>query len=353
LKDDPTTPLVSVIIPCRNEARCIDRCLHSVLASEYPPDRLEVIVADGMSTDGTREQVDGFVARDRRVRRIDNPGRSTPEALNRAIAAAQGEFILRLDAHAGIAPDYIARAVQNLKSSRADCVGGAMRTVAAGPGAFAAPIRIALSSPFGVGNAVFRTHSGNGSDAPRWVDAVFGACWKREVFERIGGFHERLERSQDIEFSSRLRRAGGKILLSPEMQIDYYPRATLGGFWRRNWSNGVWAILPFAHVSGVAVRWRHLAPLALVLGLGLSVAAGAWTGIQWLAWSVAALYAAANFAASVQAAWKERSMVLLFLMPVAFASLHLAYAAGSLWGCVRLALLLAKPKPAQIPEVVR
>ena len=283
-----------------------------------------------------------YAARDPRVRRIDNPGRSTPQALNRAIAAAHGDLILRLDAHAAIAPDYIARAVRILERSGADCVGGAMRTVAAGTGAFAAPIRIALSHPFGVGNAHFRTHSADSSDVPRWVDTVFGACWRREVFERIGRFDERLERSQDIEFSGRLRRAGGKILLSPEMHIDYYARATLGGFWRQNWSNGVWAILPFACVEGVAVRWRHLAPLAFVLGLAGSAAVGMSTGIGWLAWMVAAPYVAANLAASVQAAWKEhdtlaRRVILAFRLPVAFASLHLAYGVGSVWGCARLA----------------
>jgi hypothetical protein len=252
-----------------------------------------------------------------------------------------------LDAHAGIAPDYIARAVQNLELSGVDCVGGAMRTVAAGSGAFAEPIRIGLSQRFGVGNAHFRT----GSDQPLLVDAVFGACWRREVFERIGRFDERLERSQDIEFSSRLRRAGGKILMSPEMQVDYYAHATLGRFWRQNWSNGMWAILPFAHVAGIALRWRHLAPLALVLGLAGSIAAAAWTGIGWLAWTVAAPYVAANLAASVKAAWKERGVALLFLMPVVFASLHVAYGFGSLWGCVRLAVLLTKSKLRPRPEV--
>ncbi len=342
--------MVSVIIPCRDEAHCIDRCLRSVLASEYPQDRLEVIVADGMSRDGTRKRVDRYAARDRRVRRIDNPERTTPHALNRAIAAAQGELILRLDAHAGIAPDYIARAVRNLESSGADCVGGAMRTIAAGAGAFAEPIRIGLSQPFGVGNAHFRT----GSDKPLFVDTVFGACWRREVFEQIGWFDEHLERSQDIEFSSRLRRAGGTILMSPEMRIDYYTPATLNGFWRKNWSNGVWAILPFAHASGIAVRWRHLTPLALVLGLAGSMAAAAWTGSGWLAWTVTGPYLAANLMASVQAAWKERSVALLFLMPVVFASLHLAYGAGSVWGCVRVAILVAKSKyplkDRQMPE---
>jgi glycosyltransferase involved in cell wall biosynthesis len=333
----PMTPLVSVIIPCRNEGPSIARCLDSVLASEYPRDRLEVVVADGMSEDGTRERVDRYALRDKRVRRIDNPARTTPQALNLAIANAHGEFILRLDAHSAIAPDYIARAVGNLEQSGADCVGGAMRTLAPGSGTFAASIRIVLSHPFGVGNAHFRTHSVNSSDAPQWVDTVFGACWKRDVFARIGKFDERLERSQDIEFSSRLRRAGGKILMSPEMNIDYYARSTLGGFWRHNWSNGVWAILPFARAAGIAVCWRHLAPLAFVLALAGSAAAAAWTGSGWLAWAVAAPYIAANVAASVHAAWKQQSVVLGFRLPIAFASLHLAYGVGSLWGCARLA----------------
>jgi len=341
------TPVISVIIACRNEARCIDRCLDSVLSSEYPPERIEVIVADGMSRDGTRECVDRHAARDRRVRRIDNPARTTPCGLNRAIAAARGELILRLDAHAAIAPDYIARAVRNLESGGADCVGGAMRTVASGSGVFAEPIRVGLSQPFGVGNAHFRT----GADKPLFVDTVFGACWRREVFERIGCFDERLERSQDIEFSGRLRRAGGKILMSPEMKIDYYARTTLGAFWRQNWSNGVWAILPFAHVPGIAVRCRHLAPLALVLGVAVSTAAAAWTGIGWLAGSVAAPYVAANLGASVQTAWKQRSIALGLRMPVVFASLHLAYGLGSLWGCARLAVLLAKSRLRPMQEL--
>jgi succinoglycan biosynthesis protein ExoA len=138
--------------------------------------------------------------------------------------------------------------------------------------------------------------------------------------------------------------------MSPEMSIDYYARSTLGGFWRQNWSNGMWAILPFAHVPEIAVRWRHLAPLALVLGLTGSAAAARWTGIEWLAWSVASLYIAANLAASVKTAWKERSIALAFRLPAVFASLHLAYGLGSLWGCVRAAVLLTKSMPRPTPE---
>lgn len=331
-------PFVSVIIPCRDEAPFIDRCLDSVLHSGYPPERLEVIVADGMSRDGTRQRVDHYASLDPRVRRIENPGRTTPEALNRAIAAAQGDFILRLDAHAAIAPDYIARAVKYLETWGTDCVGGSMRTLVPRPALFAAAMQTALSHPFGVGNSHFRI--AREAKLPRWVDAVFGACWRKEVFERLGGFDERLKRSQDIEFSSRLRRAGGRILLAPDMKIDYYAPATFGGFLRQSWTNGIWAILPFACSrfpcgQGMPVRWRHLAPLGLVLGLAASVLAGPWMGVG--AFAAIALYAAANLAASAAAAWRERNPRLAFLMPCVFAGLHLAYGTGSVWACAMLA----------------
>ena len=341
LRGRPVNPLVSVVIPCRNEASFIGRCLDSVLVSEYPANLLEVIVADGMSRDGTRECVAAYTARDSRVRLIDNPAGVTPVALNRAIGVARGGVIVRLDARAEIAPEYIARAVESLDSGEADCVGGAMRTLTEGSGKFAEAIRIALTHPFGVGNSHFRT--GSCSDQPRWVDAVYGACWHREVFDRLGWFNERLERSQDIEFSTRLRRAGGKILVSPEMQINYYVHGSLRDFWRRNWSNGVWAVLPLACSPGIVVRWRHLAPLGLVIALTGAVAASVWLETGWLAIAVAGPYVAANLAASAHAVLTESKVSAALLMPVVFASLHLAYGFGSLWGCVRLAVALARP----------
>lgn len=341
-------PFVSVIIPCRQEAAFIGGCLDSVLQSDYPPERLELIVADGMSQDGTREQVDRYASLDPRIRRIDNPERTTPHALNRAIAAAKGEFILRLDAHAAIAPDYVSLAVQHLETSGADCVGGSMRTLVARPGLLASAIQTALSHPFGVGNAHFRIARESGP--ARFVDTVFGPCWRKDVFERLGGFDERLNRSQDIEFSTRLRRAGGKILLAPDMKIDYYAPGTLGSFLRQSWTNGIWAVLPFACGSfsrpkGMPVRWRHLAPLTLVIGLAASVLASPWTG-PW-AFAVTGSYAAANLAASAAAAWNEKTPSLALLMPCVFAGLHLAYGAGSLWGCGLLAVRANAPFPTK------
>jgi succinoglycan biosynthesis protein ExoA len=327
-------PFVTVIVPCLDERSWVGSCLDSILASDYPAARMEVVVADGMSRDGTRGIIESYAARDRRVRLIDNPERITPVALNRAVDAARGEIIMCMGAHAEVAPEYLRRAVAYLESTGADNVGGAMRTVARDSGPFAEPIRIVLTHPLGVGNSRFRT----GSERPRWVDTVFGGCWRRQVFERIGKFNEKLVRSQDMEFNVRLRRAGGKILLAPDLEARYYARATLGAFCRHNWINGVWAILPFAYSEVVPVRWRHLAPLAFVSALTAAILG--WSA-GWFPWeapaAVAGPYAAAILAVSAKVMVRERKPALALLLPVAFAGLHLGYGAGSWWGALRLA----------------
>ncbi|HXP85254.1 MAG TPA: glycosyltransferase family 2 protein [Bryobacteraceae bacterium] len=327
-------PFVTVIVPCRDERSWVGACLESILASDYPPARMEVVVADGMSRDGTRGIIESYATQDQRVRLIDNPERITPVALNRAVEAARGEIIVRVDAHAEVAPEYLRRAVDYLEATGADNVGGAMRTVPRDRGPFAEPICIVLTHPLGVGNSRFRT----GSDRPRWVDTVFGGCWRRQVFDRVGKFNEKLVRSQDMEFNVRLRRAGGKILLAPDLEARYYARATLAAFWRHNWINGVWAVLPFAYSDVVPVRWRHLAPLAFVFALAASVlgwSAGWFPGEAPAA--VAGPYGATILAASAAVALRERKVTLALVLPATFASLHLGYGAGSLWGAVRLA----------------
>ncbi len=330
-------PFLSVIVPCRNEAGYLGACLESILGSGYPPDRMEVLVADGMSEDGTRGLIQEYQRRDSRVRCIDNPHRITPAALNRAIEASRGEVIARVNAHSTVSRGYFSRAVECLAATGAANVGGVMRTVTRDRGLFAEPIRIALSSRFGVGNSEFRTRNKPDCAQPQPVDTVFGGCWPRKIFVRVGGFNERLERSQDIEFNLRLRRNGGKILLIAGMESTYYARATLTSFLRHNWINGIWAVLPFAYARGVPVRWRHLIPLAFVASLCIATAAG---------WPELALgpYLAANLIASAHAAWKHRHASLLPLLPIAFAALHFAYGAGSLWGALQLPFILLKPQ---------
>ena len=326
-------PPVSVIVPCRNEARFIERCLASIFANDYPPDLMEVIVADGLSTDGTRDILRALAERERRLRILDNPERITPVALNRAIAVSFGDIVLRFDAHAVMPRDYIRRCVELLQSSAAQNAGGSIRTIAQSNGPFAGPIVAALSSRFGVGNSTFRTvadRNSSGSELPRRADTVFGGCWHKSLFARIGGFNEKLIRSQDIELNLRIARAGGTIMLDPEIVCDYYARSTLRSFWSHNFSNGVWAVLPFAASDIVPVRPRHLIPLVFVVSLALST-------ILPFPWSiaVAASYAIANLAASIHAAIAARRPAYLALMPIAFACLHLAYGLGSAWGSIQ------------------
>ncbi|HEX5431779.1 MAG TPA: glycosyltransferase family 2 protein [Bryobacteraceae bacterium] len=327
-------PFVTVIVPCRNEAAFLGACLDSILENDYPRDRMEVLVADGMSEDGTAELIARYAARDARVRRIENPSRVTPAGLNRAIEAARGEIVIRVDAHSEIAPRYAGLCVDYLQNTDAENVGGAMRTVAVGTGPFAEAIRLALTHWFGVGNSRFRT----GASAARWVDTVFGGCWRRETLLRVGKFNERLARGQDMEFNIRLRKAGGKILLVPEIESRYFARAGLADFIRHNWTNGVWAVLPFAYSGAAPVRWRHLAPLTFVAALAASAAAAVfWPPLRWLPAFAAAPYIALNAAVSLSAAMKEKDPKLAMLLPWTFAALHLPYGLGSAWGAIRLA----------------
>jgi glycosyltransferase involved in cell wall biosynthesis len=323
-------PLLTVVIPCHNERAFLGRCLDSILQSDYPASRMEVLVADGLSSDGTRELIDRYAARDTRVRRIDNPDRITPAALNRAIDQARGEIVTRVDAHAAIAPDYLSSCVTYLENTPAANVGGAMRTLAQSDGPFAGPIVAALSHRFGVGNSYFRI----GSDEPRWVDTVFGGCWRREVFTQVGLFNERLERSQDIEFSLRLKAAGLKTLLAPEIRSDYYARSDLRSFWKHNFVNGEWAVLPFVRSEIIPVRLRHLIPLAFAAALLGGAAVTPWS--LWPLGLVVLPYATAVAAASIDVALRARRVSYLLRMPIVFASLHLGYGIGSVWGIGRI-----------------
>jgi glycosyltransferase involved in cell wall biosynthesis len=327
------TPFVSVIIPCRNEVKFLARCLDSILSNHYPAESMEVLVADGRSSDGTRELIAQYADRDPRVRMIDNPRRITPCGLNLAIRESHGSIVLRVDAHAAISLDYIGRAVRHLETSGASNVGGRMNTHAIGDGPFAEPISLVLTHRFGVGNSHFRT----GSTEPRWVDTVFGGCWPRRVFQEIGGFNEQLVRSQDMEFNLRLARRGGKILLAPDLETEYWARADFNYFVRHNWANGVWAILPFAYSEGVPVRARHVAPLGFVVLLLVSLLIP--LPAFWLRWALLGPYLAVNLAVSLLLAVRTRSFRNAALLPLAFLALHWVYGAGSLWGAFRLALI--------------
>jgi GT2 family glycosyltransferase len=350
-------PFVSVIIPVRNEGACIACCLDSVLENGYPSGRLEILAVDGFSEDGTRAVLEHYARRFAAITMLDNPKQITPAALNLGIRAARGELVLRLDAHARLAPGYIRQCVAWIESSGADNVGGAMRTLPRGGGLIAAAIAAALGHRFGVGGSAFRTPAAG----PHWVDTVFGGCYRREVFERVGPFNERLPRGQDMEFHLRLRRAGGRTLLVPSIHCDYFARCGAASFLRHNFSNGVWAVRPFVESEIVPVRARHLVPLGFVLalsaagviaclplarlgpplGLGSALFPLQWLG-PWPLLLLASCYLAAALAAATQLAWRRRDMRLALVLPAVFLSLHLSYGLGSLWGLAVVAVTAAR-----------
>ena len=325
--------LISIIVPCRNEEKYIGQCLDSVIANDYPKNRLEVLVMDGMSEDGTRGMVERYAQRYPFIRLLDNHKKITPVAFNIGIQCAQGEIIMIMSAHAVYERNYISKCIQYMRAYNADNVGGIMITAPRENTPIGKSIVMALSHSFGVGNSVFRT----GSKEPSWVDTVLGGCYKKEVFEKIGFFNEELVYSQDMEFNLRLKRAGGKILFVPDIVSYYYARSDFESFVSHNFRNGVWAILPFKFAKRMPVSWRHLVPFAFVASLIGSAVLSVFSLIfLWLLLSILGLYLLANIYFSVKIVIREKNYRYLFIMPMIFASLHIGYGLGSMWGAIKL-----------------
>jgi glycosyltransferase involved in cell wall biosynthesis len=335
---EPMAPAISIIIPCRNEAAHIDACLGSILAQEPLADGrdFEIVVADGMSDDGTREKLQALSKRDPRVRMIDNPGRIVPCGLNAAIRAARGEIIIRMDAHADYAPDFIRQCVAVLEETRADNVGGA--TVARGKGYISRAVAAAFQSPFAVGGA--RWHN---LDFEGPVDTTFPGCWHKALFSRIGLFDEELVRNQDDEFNLRTTLSGGRIWHSPRIRSWYTPRSSLRSLYRQYLQYGYFKVRVIQK-HGRPASLRHLVPVVFVLGIALGWLTGFVHGAFWLIYGGAlALYAAMCLVFAVRAA-ASAGWDLLPVLPVVFFIYHAAYGLGFARGLVDFVVLRRGPR---------
>jgi glycosyltransferase involved in cell wall biosynthesis len=329
-------PLVTVVIPCRNEAAYIRQCLDSLLANEYPQDKLEILIVDGMSEDGTREIVAEYARRYPFARLLDNPKQITPIAMNIGVRSAKGEILAILGAHSTYDRAYLSECVRHLQIYDADQVGASAECVPRENTLVGRGIALALHHPFGAGaNIGYKV----GVEQPTWVDTVSSGCYRRDVFARVGFFNEELLHSQDIEFNRRIRRAGGKILLIPTAVIHYYCRSDIPSFCEHNFRNGIWAIMPFLYSKIMPVSWRHLVPLGLVTTLLGSGLLAFWhPAFLFVFLLTAAVYLLVNLLSSCQVAWEERDPRYLLIMPMVFGSLHFAYGFGSLWGFAKATL---------------
>jgi succinoglycan biosynthesis protein ExoA len=322
---------VSVIMPTRNEAKFIARSLGAILAQDYPADRVEVIVVDGMSDDGTRGIIEEYAGKDRRIVLIDNPGKIVSCGMNLGIKKAKGDVVFRIDGHSVIPPDYITQCVKWLNKEKVDGVGGAVDSEAMSYVGEA--IAAGMSSAFGIGTSGFRTARQDG--VPIEVDTLPFWAFRRSVFERIGLFNEQMVRHQDYELNYRLRSAGGKLLLLPWLRVKYYVRSTLRNFWRQYWQYGIWKGR-FLRTYPASVRVRHLVPPAFVFTIATAILLSLFSlklGLVCLI-LLGASYCCYLCFATVMLVVRGH-LKQAPLIPVVLSSLHLVWGAGVWAGLIR------------------
>jgi len=315
---------VSVIVPCRNERGFVDAFVADALTQALPPGwRMEIVVADGASDDGTRERLDALAAVEPRLRVVDNPQRIVATGLNRALAAAGGAVIVRMDVHTRYAPDYVAQCLAALQRSGADNVGGPWR--AEGQGRWQAPIAAAFQSRWVAGGARSRDLAYEGE-----VDTVYLGCWPRASFERFGGFDETLVRNQDDEHNLRIVRGGGRVWQSAAIRSTYTPRDSLAALWRQWLQYGYWK--PFVmRKHGQAAALRHRLPGLFVAALGVAAALAVARLAAWPLVLLLGAYALALTALSLVLA-AGTSWRLLPRLPWVIAAQQIGYGLGSLLG---------------------
>jgi cellulose synthase/poly-beta-1,6-N-acetylglucosamine synthase-like glycosyltransferase len=337
----PVRPFVSIVVPCRNEGAYIGQMLESILANEYPRDRLEVLVVDGMSEDGTRAVVAEYARRYPMIQVLDNPKRTTPHALNLGIVRARGRIIMRMDAHAHYPPNYVADLVTWLERTGADSVGGSWRTQPGDTTIMASAIAAALAHPFGIGNARYRL----GTNRVRDVDTLQCACYRRDVFDRLGLFDEDLLRSQDSEFTFRLLRAGGRVLLVPGVIVSYYTRESLGKVWRMFLQYGYFKPL-VARKVGAVMTARQLVPALFVTTVGLAALFAPWFGAARGLLSLAlGAYVTADLIAAAMVA-RRKGVLVGLASSLVFPVVHVAYGVAYLCGTLDYVVRRRRDVPA-------
>jgi succinoglycan biosynthesis protein ExoA len=325
-------PLVSVIIPCYNEQVTIRLLLQAISQQTFPCADIEVIIADGMSTDQTRAEIARFQNEHAQmtVVVVDNARRNIPAALNSALNVAQGEYVVRLDAHSVPAPDYIERCVAALAQGLGENVGGVWEVRPRGSGLVQRAIAIAASHPYGVGDALYRYTNQAG-----YVDTVPFGAFRKQVFARFGQFDESLLTNEDYEFNARLRQDGGRVWLDPRIRSTYFARGSLKALAQQYWRYGYWKLRMLRRYPNT-LRWRQALPPVFVLSLVFwLVLALFWQSALALLAVELVLYGLVLAAGALPAARKQNDVRLVLLVPLAIACMHLSWGSGFLWSIVK------------------
>ncbi|HEV7397395.1 MAG TPA: glycosyltransferase family 2 protein [Pyrinomonadaceae bacterium] len=332
---DPNRESVSVVIPCLNEEHFIGGALRN-LADQYDSQRYEIIVVDGFSQDRTREVIAEF--RDSRpdisLKLLDNPSGRIPSALNIGIQAAQGEIIARLDAHAVASPGYVRRSVEVLRQEGVGVVGMPCQICAGADTLTAKAIAMAVSHPFGIGDARYRLRR---ASAPQQaVDTVAFACFRKALWRELGGFDEQLSANEDYEFNYRVRQHGQAVLLDQAEHCDYFARATIKKLWSQYWRYGRWkARMILSHPASIKLR-QMVAPI-FVASIPILLAVGFWMRPAWPLLAVElAVYLICALSFGIRL-WRKsgESMGIAARLPLIFGTIHIAWGIGFWSGLIR------------------
>ena len=327
-------PFISVIVPCRNEKKYIKRLLESIDCQDYPKNNFEVIIADGMSNDGTREILTSIKSNYKYLTLIDNEKRIVSSALNEAIKMSRGEYIIRLDAHSVYPKNYFSRLIEVIENTKAETVGGTCVTLPGNNSLKAKAIAISISCPFGVGNSIYRIPISKKESFE--VDTVPFGCYRRSVFDKIGYFDEKLVRNRDNEFNERLLKEGGKILLIPDLKIDYFARENYAKLWNMNWQYALFGPQVDKKLGKIS-RIRKYIPSIFVLSLLIpSILGFKIKKAKYISYISALSYFICNLYFSFKECKNCKNYRLFPYLIWAFGVAHFSYGLGFIMGFFRL-----------------
>jgi len=324
--------LVSIIIPCYNEEKRIRTLLTAIYSQTYPRDSIEVVIADGNSTDNTRAIIKGFtiLRPDLNIHLIDNPKRTIPSGLNKGIKASHGDVIIRIDAHSQPYPDYIERCVESLVSGLAENVGGVWEIQPGDQTWIAQSIAIAASLPIAVGDALYRH-----ATKPAYVETVPFGAFKREMLALIGFYDETLLSNEDYEFNSRILQSGGRIWLDPKIRSQYFARSTLPDLSKQYWRYGYWKWKMLRRYPKT-LRWRQALPPLFVLSLILTIVAAFFYHQLWIIPAgELVIYYLILMAVSFHTSIRSKNWKLFFGIPPAISTMHFSWGLGLLWSIIK------------------
>lgn len=327
-------PTVSVIVPCYNEEKTIGLLLASLFEQSYPLSDVEVVIADGLSEDGTRRAIAAFQEQhpDLNLRVVDNLKRTIPAGLNAALAAAEGKYIVRLDAHSVPHREYLARSLAGLEAGMGANVGGVWEITPGAETWIAKSIAAAAAHPLGVGDAKYRYSAQAGV-----VDTVPFGAFPRALIDQIGRFDETLLANEDYEFNTRIRQQGGRVWFDPAIRAVYFARPTLKALAKQYWRYGFWKLRMLKRYPET-IRWRQALPPLFVSGLITGGLLSLFLPLaRGILASVVVLYVLALLVAGLQLTFRTRQLSTLIGVPLAICTMHLSWGGAFLWSIAQLA----------------